>query len=151
MPALAWRQWRSLHKAVRSLPDFPDDAALHLVRIKAKRLRYIAEVTTPVLKVRADRRAAGLMAKEATALQDVLGEVHDSAVNQQWLRDVATQSTKVTGRAKVATVLATALAAGQLVTNVRANGQANREAWDGVWERLRKKQLRKWARPNRGP
>jgi hypothetical protein len=51
----------------------PDDVeALHDMRIAAKRLRYVLEMSEPVLG-----SAAAKGAKEARKLQDVLGEIHD--------------------------------------------------------------------------
>ena len=87
MPELGRKQWRSLRKAVRQLGDDPADEALHKVRIESKRLRYIAEVSGPVLRQGRDRRAAARTVKAATELQNILGELHDSDVSEQWLRD----------------------------------------------------------------
>jgi CHAD domain len=51
----------------------PDEVvALHDMRIAAKRLRYVFEVTEPALG-----RLAADGAREAKKLQDVLGEIHD--------------------------------------------------------------------------
>lgn len=47
-------------------------AALHDMRIAAKRLRYVLELAAPVLGDRARARA-----REARELQTVLGEIHD--------------------------------------------------------------------------
>jgi CHAD domain-containing protein len=49
--------------------------ALHDMRIAAKRLRYVLELTTPVF---GDPAAHG--AKRAKKLQDLLGEIHDCDV-----------------------------------------------------------------------
>jgi hypothetical protein len=49
-----------------------DAKTLHDMRIAAKRLRYVLELTTPVL---GDVAAKG--AREAKALQTLLGELHD--------------------------------------------------------------------------
>ncbi len=46
--------------------------ALHGMRIAAKRLRYVLELTTPVFG-----EAAARGAKRAKNLQDLLGEIHD--------------------------------------------------------------------------
>jgi hypothetical protein len=46
--------------------------ALHDMRIAAKRLRYVLELTTPVFG-----EAAAKGAKRAKRLQDLLGEIHD--------------------------------------------------------------------------
>jgi len=51
-------------------PSSVDD--LHDMRIAAKRLRYVLELTTPVFG-----EPAALSAKRAKRLQDLLGEIHD--------------------------------------------------------------------------
>ncbi len=47
--ALARKDWRRLKKAVNALGKRPADAALHHVRIMAKRARYAAEAAAPVV------------------------------------------------------------------------------------------------------
>jgi CHAD domain-containing protein len=68
--------------------------ALHDMRIAAKRLRYVLELTAPVFGEGAERGA-----KHAKKLQDLLGEIHDCDVSVprverhiDWLRleDAAT-------------------------------------------------------------
>jgi hypothetical protein len=49
--------------------------ALHDMRIAAKRLRYVLELTTPVFG-----EAATIAARRAKKLQDLLGEIHDCDV-----------------------------------------------------------------------
>jgi CHAD domain-containing protein len=137
MPELGRRQWRKLRKAVQRLGDHPSDEALHRVRIQAKRLRYIAEMATPVLRPASDRRAAGRTVKLATALQDILGEVHDAAVSEQWLRAVASRSSPVN--------VATALAAGQLIGRGQEVERVHRQSWRAAWERLEPKKVLKWT------
>jgi hypothetical protein len=60
---------RSFSDAVR---DPSATEALHDMRIAAKRLRYVLEMTAPALGP-----AAARAAKRAKKLQDVLGEIHD--------------------------------------------------------------------------
>jgi CHAD domain-containing protein len=138
MPELGRRQWRKLRKAVQRLGDHPSDESLHRVRIQAKRLRYIAEAATPVLRPAGARQAAGRTVKLATALQDILGEVHDAAVNEQWLRHVASRSSPVN--------VTTALAAGQLIGRGQEVERANRQSWRAAWERLEPKKVLKWTK-----
>jgi hypothetical protein len=61
---------------LRSFADAVRDPAavteLHDMRIAAKRLRYVLEMTAPALGPAAERGA-----KHAKELQDVLGEIHD--------------------------------------------------------------------------
>ena len=65
-------------------PAIRDPAAveeLHDMRIAAKRLRYILEMSEPVFGVAARRSA-----KEARRLQDLLGEIHDCDELLPWTR-----------------------------------------------------------------
>jgi hypothetical protein len=41
-------------------------------------------------------------------------------------------------------VVATAMAAGQLIAAVKLTERSNRDAWPEHWERLRRKRLRAW-------
>jgi CHAD domain-containing protein len=142
MPALAERQWRATVKAVGRLGKQPADEQLHRVRIRAKRLRYLAEVAAPVVRRPEDRRAASATARAATVLQDVLGELHDAVVSEQWLRDAASRRPV---RAKVGTLVATGVAAGQLIAAARERQRAQRLAWTGAWDRLDRKKLHRWT------
>jgi CHAD domain-containing protein len=142
MPALAHRQWRALRKAVRRLGPEPADDALHRVRIEAKRLRYLAEVSAPVVRPADSRDAASATAKVATALQDILGNLHDAVVTEDWLRQTASQPPS---SARPFTLVATGLAAGQLIGVERETQRKSRAAWRGAWRRLDRKGLRSWA------
>ena len=142
MPSLAKQQWRSTVKAVGRLGNQPADEQLHQVRIRAKRLRYMAEVAAPVIRRPEDRRAASATARAATALQDVLGELHDAVVSEQWLRDAASRRP---ARAKAEALVATGVAAGQLIAAARDRQRAQRLAWTGAWDRLDRKKLLRWT------
>lgn len=67
------RELRSFSPAVL---DPGNVEALHDMRIAAKRLRYVLELTAPVLGGGAQRGA-----KQARKLQDLLGEIHDCDVS----------------------------------------------------------------------
>jgi CHAD domain-containing protein len=142
MPSLAKRQWQVTLKAVSLLGNQPTDEALHQVRIRAKRLRYLAEVAAPVVRHPEDRRAASGTVRAATALQDVLGELHDAVVSEQWLRNAASRRP---ARAKAEALVATGVAAGQLIAAARERQRAGRLAWAGAWERLDRKKLLRWT------
>jgi hypothetical protein len=60
---------------VPTVHDPAEIEALHDMRIAAKRLRYVLEVTEPVFGPYAKRAH-----KEVKALQDLLGEIHDCDV-----------------------------------------------------------------------
>jgi CHAD domain-containing protein len=141
MPSLTKLQWRSTVKAVGRLGSQPADEQLHQVRIRAKGLRYLAEVAAPVIR-RPERRAASATARAATALQDVLGELHDAVVREQWLRDAASRRP---ARAKPEVLVATGLAAGQLIAAARESRRVQRLAWRRAWDRLDRKNLLRWT------
>lgn len=136
LPSLGRRHWRSLRKAIGRLPDDPPDAALHRVRIKAKRFRYVSEFAAPVLRPPARRRSAERAVAAATELQDTLGAVHDAAVNQRWLREVASPAPSRTTRAQRDEAVLTALAVGQLAALAREAELAGRATWRTTWRRL---------------
>jgi CHAD domain-containing protein len=144
IPLLGRHQWRSLRAEVSRLGDDPPDEALHRVRIHAKRARYLAELATPFLQPASSRRTAARSAKAAAELQDVLGEVHDSAANERWLREVPLAVPPSRGKPRAVVVTTTALAAGQLVSMARDAQRTNRLAWPKSWERLRRKRLAWW-------
>ncbi|MBV8645422.1 MAG: CHAD domain-containing protein, partial [Candidatus Eremiobacteraeota bacterium] len=73
--------WRTLRKAVRKRGKPASDRDLHRVRIKAKRVRYLAEAIER-LAGKPLRRLAG----DVESLQTVLGDQHDAALARDRLR-----------------------------------------------------------------
>ena len=151
MAKLCAAQWRSARRAVRRLGGSPPDEALHRVRIEAKRLRYIAEAAALVARPAAGRRAAQAMAAAATDLQDVLGELHDAVVGEQWLRHLAARPLSRAqgqpdepGNGESTAGNDVALVAGELVAAARSTAEACRAAWRQKWHRLERKGLTKW-------
>ena len=67
---------RELHGFVPAVLDPGASGALHDMRIAAKRLRYVLELSEPVLGPKAVADA-----KRTRRLQDVLGEIHDCDVS----------------------------------------------------------------------
>jgi CHAD domain-containing protein len=63
------------------------DAALHEVRMSAKRLRYGAEAATPVLGKQATR-----LAKSAERIQETLGDLQDTVVSRAHLLELAARA-----------------------------------------------------------
>jgi CHAD domain-containing protein len=121
--------WKHLRNAVDDLPDPAPDAALHQVRIRAKRARYAAEVVEPAFG-----KSARNFAKAVTNVQDVLGEHQDSVVAGAWLR--ANALTLNDPRA--------VYVAGELGAMERAAADASRDAWPEVWKNASAKRLRRW-------
>ncbi|HEX4580214.1 MAG TPA: CYTH and CHAD domain-containing protein [Candidatus Dormibacteraeota bacterium] len=127
MPKLVRKRWRGLAAAVGALGDDPPDAALHNVRIKAKRCRYAAEAVVP-----AEGKRAARLALAVSELQTVLGEHQDTVVAEQWLRAAAEASP------------ASRLVAGELVAHQRAERARLRREWPSVWKTASSKRLRAW-------
>jgi CHAD domain-containing protein len=130
VPSLVAPRWNRLVKAVRRLGDQPTDDELHRVRILAKRARYAADVAAPVI----GEPAVGL-SRSLAALQDVLGELHDTAVARQWLR-----------RAAGATTHAQAFAAGELAERQRQRAAELRAQWPEAWVECHRKAHTRWLR-----
>jgi CHAD domain-containing protein len=111
---LAAAEAKKLRKdAVRLTADAPDDE-LHALRIRAKRVRYAAELL--------GRKKVVARAKE---LQDVLGEHQDAVVAEERLRGLATGARGPS-----------ALAAGRLVERQHERRRAARTAFPKAWRRL---------------
>lgn len=128
LPEIVRGPWKHLQKAVESLGDRPEDAALHDVRIRAKRTRYAAEAAAPVLGKPATR-----FAKAVAGVQSVLGDLQDAVVAEEWLRTAAAK-----GPAQQAMV------AGQLIAAQRESMAASRRDWPQAWDQVAGKKLRSW-------
>jgi CHAD domain-containing protein len=127
--SLMVRPWRRLAKAIRRLDPAPEDAELHAVRIRVKRVRYAAEALAPAFGKRADR-----FARAAKTLQEVLGDHQDAVISAAWL-------TEHGGGADDAAV---AFAAGRLAEHEARDRRRSRKAWPRAWERLEGK-TRFWS------
>ncbi len=77
---IAEKPWRRVVEAVDALGADPSDTKLHAVRILAKRSRYAAEATAPLLGPTAVRFAAGV-----ADVQTVLGDHQDTVLAEEWL------------------------------------------------------------------
>jgi len=122
LPDLVVRNWRRIRRAVNALADDPPDAELHEVRILAKRLRYAAEAVGIALG------GYDKLAKEAAALQDVLGRHQDAVVVQDWLRGQRAGLTAPQG-----------FAAGELWGLAGGEAARARHEWPAAWKSLRKR------------
>jgi CHAD domain-containing protein len=130
--AVVRRPWKHLEAAVEALGEQPDDAALHDVRIRAKRVRYAAEAAASV-----SGRSATRFAKAAARLQTVLGDLQDAVVAEAWLR-------RTVASARPALAPAEAFVAGRLVAAQHEAMAAARRDWPAAWDDLRAKKLRRW-------
>ena len=119
---LVAKRWRRLDKAIAALDDPPVIDDLHQVRILAKRVRYAADAATPVFGAEAKA-----LAKATAGLQDVLGELNDAAVAEEWLAALAER-----------TKGSTAFSAGRLCQAIAADALPHRERWQQKAKRVRK-------------
>jgi CHAD domain-containing protein len=114
-------RWKAVRK--RAARSGEGDAALHAVRIAAKRCRYAAEAGRPVL----GKKGAALAAAMAD-VQTVLGDHQDAVVAQHWLRQTA--ATPRLGAAA-------ALAAGQLIAAEEAEAATAVGRFPAAWRSAR--------------
>jgi CHAD domain-containing protein len=122
-PELLASSWRKLRKAVRRRSRPPQDPELHRIRIRAKRVRYVAEAVAPAFGARAER-----FARCVAALQTVLGEQHDAVVAYQQLREAAGAG-------------AAAFAAGELAALAVIAADEGRQGWRAPWRAARRQRF----------
>lgn len=129
LPSLLAKRWRGLRRNVSATKADPSNAALHEVRKGAKKLRYAAEMCEAVVGDRAHR-----VVKASQRIQQILGEFHDAATVETWLRN----------RVLEVDSLAVAVAAGELIDQERARYLEARGRWPKAWKKARR-QCRKSA------
>jgi triphosphatase len=114
------RRLRQVARQAKGMASQPD-AALHEVRLKAKRLRYAAEVFAPLFPGRDAQR----FLRRLAALQEALGHLNDNAVAAGLMHSLAAH-----GGGGLADGLVRGFVAGQAGQTRRAAARA--------WKRLRK-------------
>lgn len=120
--------WGHLKKLCDALGPDSADAELHEARIRVKRVRYAAEVLTPVFG-----KPARTFARRAETLQQVLGSHQDAVMAIAWLREQAGGATP-----------RVAFTAGRLAGIEATVRDEARRAWPEAWADLRRKRLRFW-------
>ncbi len=118
--AVLKRSWRRLRRRATTV-DPVDRAALHDVRIRAKRTTYVAEACTIDVGARARK-----LAKRSRAVQRLLGDVQDAIILQRVLRSDDDVSS----------------AAGDIAALAREREIAALERWPAMRERLHER--RRW-------
>jgi CHAD domain-containing protein len=114
LETLARREFKRLQRDVLALDLEPADDALHALRKRGKRVRYVHELS-----------GAEAVVKRAKAFQDVLGEHQDSVVAEERLRALSSEAPADQ-----------ALAAGLLIGRERARRTQARASWRKVWQQL---------------
>jgi CHAD domain-containing protein len=119
----ARKQFRKLRKEVKAAGESPEDAVLHELRKRAKRVRYAAERAAD-----AGDGSQAELGSRAKALQDVLGVHQDAVVGEETLRELAASVSRP----------AQALAIGRLIERERERRNATRAEWWDAWRKLKK-------------
>lgn len=123
--------WRRTERTARSLdPDAPL-AEVHELRKRTKRVRYAAQLSTPVFG-----RPASRLASRLGDLQDHLGELNDAVTLAAWLDLEA-------GRRLDAPA---AYLAGRIAERQEQIIATERVAWRGTWSKIHSKHLA-WLEP----
>ncbi len=126
---VAYKPLRRLSRAVDDLALDAPDAALHAIRIRAKRARYAADAVVPLYGKDA-RRLANALAD----VQTVLGKFQDTTVAEAWLRSAAKA------------LPSTRVVAGELIEFERADRVQLRAEFRKVWKRASRPKLHKFLR-----
>lgn len=120
-PALLARRYRRLLAAGNEITT-ADAAALHKIRLRAKRLRYTAEILSGFFPGKATRR----FLRQLVRLQDRLGALNDAAAVERLLAELGAAGHGRAGGIVLGFVAAGALAVGAPV--------------EAAWRKLRKRQ-----------
>lgn len=126
---LARQPWKRLRRDYLALGSDPPDAALHAVRIRAKRARYAVEAVARAIDGDRPRKFAAAL----TDLQDVLGDHQDAVVAEAWLRARIVPANPVE-----------TYAAGMLGGLLRADALAATAVLPRAWHRASRRRLRTW-------
>lgn len=124
LPRLVIRPWRKLRRAVSDLGKAPSDAALHRIRIKAKRCRYAAEAVVPV-----SGRPARQLSKSMKQVQDSLGDLNDAIIIGEHLDATATDHPEL------------GFVAGELAGLLTGRARHCRDDFFQVWGRAKRLEL----------
>ena len=127
---LVHRRLRALRREVRAAGPDPGDATLHAIRIRAKRVRYAAEVLAPIGGPDVARFALA-----AKRVQAVLGAHQDAVAVAAWLGSWADGQIGHDEAVRLARRLAAA---------EREEGRAAGGRWRPAWRSLNDPALRSW-------
>ena len=127
LPDVAATEWKRLRKAVQKLPGRPSVDELHAVRIKVKRARYAAELA----RAAADERGQRFI-HQAKKLQDILGDLQDAVVIEQYLHDAIDRTEPAQALGK------------DLVKRQRKRRKKARAAFFEEWPKLERRGREAW-------
>ena len=119
-------EFRKLRRDVQRAGEDPADEVLHDLRIRAKRVRYTAELVQPALRAQPAGRRVKQRVTAAAALQEVLGDHQDACVAEQRIRELLDGLGELVDAHVV-------FVAGRLVERERARADAKRAEWRAAW------------------
>ena len=129
-----WRVYRRMAKRGRAIGADTPAAALHDVRIRGKKLRYLLEFFRSLYP----EQAVGQLVAELKRLQDNLGDFNDYRVQRQTLQRFAAEMAEE-GSASVRTHLAM----GRLLAQLEAGQAAERKRFAKRFDRFASQENRK--------
>jgi CHAD domain-containing protein len=129
-----WRVYRRMVKRGRAIADDTPAAALHDVRIRGKKLRYLLEFFRSLYP----EEAIGQLVAELKRLQDNLGDFNDYQVQIRSLQGFAAEMA-----AEGSAPVRTQLAMGRLLAQLEAGQSAERKRFAKRFERFASRQNRR--------
>jgi CHAD domain-containing protein len=130
IPGLLSETWNQISRRAGKLAkDSATDDDWHKTRIRAKQLRYAADAVEPMYG-----KAAHRLAKQAEAIQEVLGEHQDAVIAADLLRTMATSR----GAGSVAFTL------GVLHSRQTDAAESARAQFRQVWKEASRSRHRRW-------
>lgn len=128
-----WRAYRRVLKKGRAVTPASPPETLHALRIACKKLRYLLEIFHPLFPSKPVKR----LVRDLKALQDVLGEHQDFAVQQETLQTFARQMA-AEGTAPAETLTAM----GRLEAHLADRQRQAREAFAACFDRFTRRKNR---------
>jgi CHAD domain-containing protein len=123
VPELLETAWRKLRRTVRRRSHPPTDTELHHIRIRAKRVRYVAEAVVGFAGPPAQR-----FARCVEQLQAVLGDQHDAVIAYHELSRLGGHHQR-------------AVVAGELAALALAEAAEGRRTWRAAWRDARRQRF----------
>ena len=133
------RAWKRLLRHARKIDDSSPAEDLHRVRIDGKKLRYLVEMFRSVYP----DVELNPVVKSLKDLQDCLGVLNDTAVQEDTLRRLARHLDRVAGENTSAESAATLVSIGRLIERGSAHSATARRRFDDRFKDLRSKENRK--------
>jgi CHAD domain-containing protein len=129
-----WRVYRRMWKRGRAIDDDTPAAALHEIRIRGKKLRYLLEFFRSLYP----EEAIGGLVSELKRLQDNLGDFNDYQVQRQSLQRFAAEMGE-----EGSTSVRTHLAMGRLLAQLEAGQAAERRRFAKRFARFASRENRR--------